>query len=75
MVEKLGIFPPDLLLLDGVTFCVDFSKVTIEGGIRWGLCLHMARRERSYLERMQTGSWLLALRTTDRAMAPGRPSS
>lgn len=32
MVEILDIYPPDTLILDSVTFCVDFSKVTIEGG-------------------------------------------
>ncbi len=32
MVRTLDIYPPDTLILDGVTFCVDFSKVSIEGG-------------------------------------------
>ena len=32
MVEKLGIYPPDTLILDSVTFCVDFSKASVEGG-------------------------------------------
>lgn len=32
MVKDLGIHPPNTLILDSVTFCVDFSKVSIEGG-------------------------------------------
>ncbi len=32
MVEKLGIYLPDTLILDSVTFCLDFTKVSIEGG-------------------------------------------
>ncbi|MEO0915539.1 MAG: hypothetical protein AAFY31_00905 [Pseudomonadota bacterium] len=32
MVKDLGIHPPNTLILDSVTFCVDFAKVSIEGG-------------------------------------------
>lgn len=66
MVKDLGIHPPNTLILDSVTFCVDFSRFPSKAVTRWDQCSHMGRQEQSCRPMTQSGLLLLASRTIAR---------